>query len=145
MVGNSYKKVLTKNDTGETGGHQGGITIPKKNSDLLNFFPQLDKKKFNPEEWITCVDPDGNEWDMRYVYYNGKTFTPRLSTRNEYRITYMTKFFKKWNAKSQDFIVFEETKGRNRYLLSIERNEAFNPKFPQSPKLIVLKGWSKVY
>ena len=144
-MSNSYKKVLTKNDVGETGGHQAGITIPKKNSDLLDFFPQLDKKIFNPEEWITCVDPDGNEWDMRYVYYNGKTFSPRLSTRNEYRITYMTKFFKKWNAKSQDSIVFEETKKRNRYLLSIERDEAVNPKFPQKPKVIVLKGWSKVY
>lgn len=142
---NSYKKILTKNDAGETGGHQAGITIPKKNTALLDFFPSLDKESFNPEEWIVCVDSDGNEWDMRYVYYNGKTFTPTKSTRNEYRITYMTKFFRKWNAKSQDAIVFRETGRKNRYHLSVERGDEEDSNCIREPKLVVLKGWAKVY
>jgi hypothetical protein len=144
-VYSSYKKILTKNDAGETGGHQAGITIPKNDTALLNFFPSLDKESFNPEEWIVCVDPDGNEWDMRYVYYNGKTFTPTKSTRNEYRITYMTKFFRKWNAKSQDAIVFRETNKRNQYHLSIERRDEWGNNCIREPKLVVLKGWTKVY
>ncbi|SMF52729.1 Restriction endonuclease EcoRII, N-terminal [Alteromonadaceae bacterium Bs31] len=141
----SYKKILTKNDVGETGGHQAGITIPKKNTALLEFFPSLDKDSFNPEEWIVCVDPDGNEWDMRYVYYNGKTFTPRKSTRNEYRITYMTKFFKRWNVKSEDSVIFKDTNRKNRYQLSIERKDEEDLNCIREPKVVVLRGWSKAY
>lgn len=144
-MNSSYRKVLTKNDVGETGGHQAGITIPKKNSELLNFFPILDKKVFNPHVWITCVDSDGNEWDMRYIYYNGKTFHPKKSTRNEYRITYMTKFFRKWNANSEDLIVFKGTKRRNRFQVFIEKRQRDNSQSSTEPTLIVLKGWSKVY
>lgn len=142
---NSYKKILTKNDAGETGGHQAGIAIPKKNTALLDFFPSLDIESFNPEEWIVCVDPDGNEWDMRYVYYNGKIFTPKKSTRNEYRITHMTKFFKKWNAKSQDAIVFRGTNRKNRYQILIERRAEEEVNSIREPKLVVLKGWAKVF
>ena len=141
----SYAKVLTKNDTGETGGHQGGITIPRKNVGLIKFFPELDCNEFNPEAWIYCTDPDGEVWKMRYIHYNGKTFSPKRSTRNEYRITYTTKFFSKWAAKAVDTVVFTTTNRKNHYHISIQKHETDNKNEVREPGLVVLRGWSRVY
>ncbi len=141
----SHAKVLTKNDTGETGGHQSGITIPKKNTALIKFFPELDCNEFNPEAWIYCTDPDGEVWRMRYIYYNGKTFTPKKSTRNEYRITYTTKFFSKWSAKAEDVVIFTATNRKNRYQISIQKKEPDNKNEIREPGLVELRGWSRVY
>jgi hypothetical protein len=139
--------MLTRNDLGETGGHQAGIAVPKKNKTLLNFFPELDTDEFNPEAWITCIDIDGTEWVMRYVYYNGKTFFPPKSTRNEYRITHMSKFFSKWGAKSGDSVVFKKTNRNLTYEIAIEKQSTdINKSESQSrTKPIVLRGWSNVY
>ena len=139
----SYKKVLTKNDTGETGGHQAGIAVPKKDEELLSFFPSLDPGRFNPDTWITCVDPDGEEWDLRYVYYNGKTFDPPRSTRNEYRLTYMTKLFSKLGAKSGDSIVFTSTERKKYYKIRLE--SGFKKRSRSIATPIVLKGWKPVF
>jgi len=43
---NAIKKVLSANDSGETGGHQAGILIPK-NQDILSFFPVLGNSEKN--------------------------------------------------------------------------------------------------
>lgn len=143
----SYAKVLTKNDTGETGGHQGGILVPKSNRDLISFFPELSLDDFNPEEWLLCTDPDGEVWEMRYVYYNGKSFTPPKSTRNEYRITYMTKFFAKWNATAEDSVCFTATGKENSYKISIEKKLAQSDAnvVCSNPKPVVLRGWTHVF
>ena len=121
----SYEKILTKNDTGETGAHQAGIAVPKKNQALLDFFPPLDQEQFNPDTWIVCTDPDGVQWEMRYIYYNGKTFSPAKSTRNEYRITHMTKFFSRWGAKSGDSVVFTSTDTPNIFKIRIKPSTEF--------------------
>lgn len=134
----SYSKTLSKNDTGESGGHQGGILVPKKDLALLKFFPQVDLEEFNPEAWIICVDPDGEEWKMRYVYYNGKTFNPKRSTRNEYRITYMTKFFNKWSARCNDQVIFTATNSPNRFEIEIKKASK------SRSSVIVLTGWNRV-
>lgn len=143
----SYEKALTKNDTGETGGHQAGIVVPRKNAGLLDFFPALELEEFNPDAWIVCEDPDGEQWKMRYIYYNGKTFSPAKSTRNEYRITYMTKFFSKWGAKSGDSVVFTSTDNPTNFKIRIKPNEdqCENIYSINEPKPIVLKGWRPVY
>ena len=143
----SYKKILTKNDTGETGGHQAGIVVPRKNQELINFFPSLDLEKFNPDTWIVCIDPDGDQWEMRYIYYNGKSFSPPKSTRNEYRITYMTKFFSKWGARSGDSVVFTSTEKRNVFRIRIQPFEELAEVSTSTgtPKTVVLKGWRPVF
>ena len=138
----SYEKILTPNDTGETGGHQAGIAVPKQNLELIAFFPQLATETFNPDIWITCDDPDGQLWEMRFVYYNGKTFSPRKSTRNEYRVTHMTKFFSKWNARSGDSVIFTATKLEGNYRISIKKAPAEDS---STPKPIALRGWKAVY
>lgn len=143
----SYEKVLTKNDTGETGGHQAGIVVPKKNAELLEFFPSLNVDEFNPDTWIICEDPDGEHWKLRYVYYNGKTFSPVKSSRNEYRITHMTKFFVKWGATSGDSVLFSHSVQPNHYKIRIKHRdqEAENTNSVRESKPVVLKGWRSVY
>ena len=136
----SHTKILTRNDTGETGSHQGGIAVPKTHRELINFFPRLDVKQFNPESWIYCTDQDGERWKLRYIYYNGKSFTPSKSTRNEYRITQMTRLFGKWNAKGGDSIVFTSTTKKNEYKVEIKKL-----KDNETSTVIVLKGWSHIF
>jgi hypothetical protein len=137
-----YQKVLTPNDTGETGGHQAGIAVPKQDLELIAFFPKLATKTFNPDIWITCIDPDEQIWEMRFVFYNGKTFHPRKSTRNEYRITHMTKFFAKWNARSGDSVIFTSTKQEGNYRISIKKTPSEDS---NTKKTVVLSGWKAVY
>jgi Restriction endonuclease EcoRII, N-terminal len=140
----SLYKVLTDNDIGITGSHQAGITVPRKDGELLGFFPELDLSKFNPEAWIYCIDPSGVKWKMRYIYYNGKTFSPNKSTRNEYRITHTIKVLKKLAARKGDLLIFTETGTPNNYRISIQKKLKEEPQ-PSENQTIVLRGWSKVY
>tara|TARA_B110000091_G_scaffold161880_1_gene172633 strand:- start:136 stop:570 length:435 start_codon:yes stop_codon:yes gene_type:complete len=141
-----YAKILTKNDTGETGGHQAGIAVPKSNKELLSFFPALNSSEFNPDHWITCIDDDGEEWQFRYIYYNGKTFSPAKSTRNEYRMTHMTKFFSKWNAKSEDKLIFAITDSQAVYYVSLNKDAVSEESsFSEGRSPVVLRGWNRVY
>ena len=146
-MSNSYAKNLTKNDVGETGGHQAGIAVPKADLDLINFFPFLNPEEFNPDSWLNCTDPDGVEWKMRYIYYNGKSFKPPKSTRNEYRITHMTKFFSKWGAESGDDLIFTKTNKENSFQIRIKKQNEIkeNMSTYESNKPIVLRGWSRVF
>lgn len=95
---NAIKKILSRNDTGETGGHQAGILIPKK-PEILSFFPKLDNEEKNPRLLITFHDHMGEQWSFYFIYYNNKFFG---GTRNEYRLTGMTRFMSAYNLKSGD-------------------------------------------
>jgi Restriction endonuclease EcoRII, N-terminal len=86
----TFRKTLSAKDVGTTGGHMGGILIPKGEGELLAFLPRLDAGFLNPSAWITCNTEDGAHLRLRYVYYNNKMHVP-TGTRNEYRITHMTK------------------------------------------------------
>lgn len=143
----SYEKLLTKNDTGETGAHQAGILVPKSDKDLILFFPELDKGTFNPDCWINCIDEDGETWKFRYIYYNGKSLSPPQSTRNEYRITHMTKYFSKWGASSGDSVLFTSTTKENTFRISIKKSEeqSLTDNEKDAPATVVLKGWRPVY
>ena len=151
IMNQTFSKLLTKNDAGETGGHQGGICVPRANSELIKFFPSLNLETLNPDSWISCVDELGKAWEMRYIYYNGKTFTPQKNTRNEYRITCMSNFFKEWDARSGDSIVFTSTGDPGVYKICVEKNSVAKMKDdldvyrePEN-KVIKLRGWTRVY
>jgi hypothetical protein len=144
---NSYAKKLTKNDAGETGGHQAGIVVPKADLELINFFPFLNPEEFNPDAWLNCIDPEGMVWEMRYIYYNGKSFKPPKNTRNEYRITHMTRFFSKWGAESGDGVIFTKTNKENSFQIRIIKPSDIKEDKSTygSNKPIVLRGWSRVF
>lgn len=93
-------KTLSRNDTAETGGHQGGILIPK-DKEILSFFPSLDEQAPNPRKRITFHDSLGNKWEFSLIHYNNRLIG---GTRNEYRLTGMTRFLRSVNAKAGDYI-----------------------------------------
>jgi len=109
-------KILSKNDTGETGAHQAGILVPKP-EEILSFFPELDSSVKNPRLAITFIDDTGSKWQFSFIYYNNKFFD---GTRNEYRLTRMTPFFKSHNLKSGDTLTLEHN-GEGEYNISYVR------------------------
>jgi hypothetical protein len=102
-------KRLTANDLGITGGHMAGIHIPK-DPPVLSFFPQLDTSIKNPRAKLILHEKcDGARWEFNYVYYNNKRFG---GTRDEYRLTGMTRFLRMIAAKPGDELVFTKTQSR---------------------------------
>ena len=95
-------KVLSMNDSGETGGHQAGILVPK-GGDILKFFPDLGNEEKNPRVSLYFTDSSGKEWKFNFIYYNNKFFDKK-GTRNEYRLTGMTAFFRENGLKAGDTI-----------------------------------------
>jgi hypothetical protein len=97
----AIEKILSANDLGETGGHQAGILVPK-DANILSFFPRLDSKQKNPRYVLDIIDETGREWTFSFIYYNNRFFG---GTRNEYRLTGMTAFFREFNLKVGDTII----------------------------------------
>jgi hypothetical protein len=146
MTEQAFEKTLTANDTGETGGHQAGIHIPKSQAELIRFLPTLPPETKNPDVWLSCIDEDGNEWPFRYVYYNNRLHDEK-GTRDEYRITHMTKYFRAVGAKSGDKILIAGIPGQNNYRINIspgasEKNETNHEKQTVRVKL---RGWRRVH
>ena len=108
-IKNIIEKTLSRNDTGETGSHQSGIAIPKE-TEILSFFPKLDKNIKNPRLPINCKDSSGKGWDFSFVYYNNKFFG---GTRNEYRLLWTTGFINEYALKEGDIIIFKKYENDN--------------------------------
>ena len=107
-------KILASNDVGTTGSHQAGIHIPKQ-KEFLEFFPSLDKKIYNPDALINFYDCDQTIWEFRFVYYNNLFFG---KTRNEYRLSRISRFLKKFDAKESDGLTLIRD-ANDKYLISI--------------------------
>jgi hypothetical protein len=119
MRTDSITKELSANDTGETGTHQAGVLVPKK-PEILNFFPALAASPKNPRHEIQFIDPSGQRWIFNFVYYNNKFFG---GTRNEYRLTCMTKYLRSNNLKAGDQIILSREEG-SRYVVKFKRRQA---------------------
>lgn len=119
MIKQIYRKTLSANDVGSTGAHQAGILVPKTNKDLLAFLPSLDSSLKNPDAWLKCLDENGNERKFRFVYYNNK-FHDEKGTRNEYRITHMTNYFRFIGAQEGDtFEISKESDAHQFFIRTI--------------------------
>lgn len=101
MTEMTISKVLSANDTGETGGHQAGLLIPKR-PELLAFFPPLDSGVKNPRVHLSFIDDSGKDWEFAFIYYNNRFFG---GTRNEYRLTRMTRYMREAALVSGDAVV----------------------------------------
>jgi len=142
MKRQSYAKILSANDTGATGGHQAGILVPKADAKLLAFFPALDASVMNPDAWIRCEDASGKIWGMRYIYYNNKLHVS-TGTRNEYRITWMTKYLRANKAVAGDSVIFEATEEPGYYRISLTRVSQAPTATKQG--VIKLSGWRRIH
>lgn len=109
-------KDLSRNDTGETGGHQAGMLIPR-DVEILSFFPPLDPKEYNPRHQLVFRDPLGSKWTFSFIYYNNKFFG---GTRNEYRLTCMTPFMRAHNLRAGDKLTLSRDE-ENRFHISYGR------------------------
>lgn len=99
-------KILSKNDTGETGSHQSGMSIPKAVMER-NIFPKLGTDVLNPRTTIEFFEDDNTKWVFQFIYYNDVFFgKPRNKAHNEYRLTCIGELIKKHNIKSGDEIWF---------------------------------------
>lgn len=138
----TFEKDLTANDTGETKSHQAGIHIPKGEKALLEFLPKLDPSVKNPDAWLLATDDAGNQWEFRYIHYNNKLHSER-GTRDEYRITHMTKALRALGAKEGDVLTISGVPRSGRIEISIRREELAEES-PQ-PVRVKLSGWRKVH
>jgi hypothetical protein len=142
----TFTKKLSANDVGATGAHQAGILVPKSDIDLLNFFPQLDGKIKNPDAWIHCIDEHGMTRKFRYIYYNNKAHDED-GTRNEYRITHMTTYFKSIGAKEGDIFEISKENGSDIYTIKVLVASVEKEEYPDdAPVRIKLKtSWKRVH
>lgn len=108
MTPHAIEKTLSANDTGETGGHQAGILVPKGGG-VLPFFPHLNETLKNPRAVLDLIDDAGREWTFAFIYYNNRFFG---GTRNEYRLTGMTAFLREFNLKAGDTVILKRESPR---------------------------------
>ena len=118
-------KPLSRNDLGLTGAHQAGMVIPKG---FAHFFPKLNRNMKNPRRKIKIICGD-NEWILNFIYYNNKFFG---GTRNEYRLTGMTRFFREMGLEENDRIEFNlislNTLDPSEYRVTIQKSNQSNDK-----------------
>lgn len=111
-------KTLSPNDIGETGGHQAGILVPKS-PEILGFFPRLDPCERNPRVHLVFCEDDGlTRWEFAFIYYNNALHG---GTRNEYRLTRMTRYLRNKNAGVGDEVVLTRD-AETRLLVALRRN-----------------------
>jgi len=128
-------KVLSANDTGETGGHQAGLFIPK-HIIKLGFFPRLSPSTKNPRCLIDLRDAAGEDWTFNFIHYNNELFG---GTRNEYRLTCMTGFIRRYSLKEGDSVIFKRTTSRF-YEIDYRRKDHPVKKLPDGTKVLRLSG-----
>lgn len=120
MVGpQAISKILTANDTGETGGHQAGILVPKERN-ILDFFPPLGTEEKNPRHHLPFYDDTGTRWVFAFIYYNNRHFG---GTRNEFRLTRMTPYINSNNLVTGDELILERDEDGKR-LITFRRTKA---------------------
>lgn len=119
MSGRIISKVLSANDSGETGGHQAGLLIPKQKQ-ILSFFPVLDASRLNPRAHLQFEDDAGGFWEFAFIYYNNRLFG---GTRNEYRLTRMTRYIRESGLVAGDEVLMRRDESGN-YFVSYRRSNA---------------------
>lgn len=146
MAIKTFEKQLTANDTGESGAHQAGIHVPKSQTELIAFLPPLDASVKNPDAWIACRDEEGVTWNFRYIHYNNSLHDSG-GTRDEYRITHMTAFFRAVGAKARDIFRISGEKGAPFYRIAVlpASKKRGSSAGDSSPQRIRLRGWRQVH
>ncbi|GBH26537.1 EcoRII N-terminal effector-binding domain-containing protein [Burkholderia vietnamiensis] len=133
------RKKLSPNDVGTTGGHQAGILVPKEEHILL-FFPALDKSVKNPRMKLVVFERENRErWEFNFIYYNNKLF--KEGTRNEYRLTGMTKFMRAIDAKVDDVLVFSRDENASFEVDIIRSNASYGSEI-DGDTLVLGGGWT---
>jgi hypothetical protein len=139
-----FRKVLSPNDANETGGHQAGILIPKHMEDLIKFLGGLDSSIKNPRKKLLFIDEEGVTNDFNFIYYNNKFHSPQ-GTRNEYRLTGMTAYLRRYNAQSGAELELSRLDGEDYYRVSLIKEKRRESEQAGASNRIKLSGWRSVH
>ena len=136
----AINKLLSLNDTGETGAHQAGMCVPR-DLEIISFFPPLDETVKNPRHEITFYDDKDRPWIFAFIYYNNKFFG---GTRNEYRLTRMTPYLKLNKLRAGDELNLSRTDDGT-YRVTFHRTEHTSDDMashvpPKKPDVLRLSG-----
>ena len=136
-------KVLSRNDTGETGGHQSGISIPKPVASS-SIFPKMSKEILNQRREINFYDEGGTKWVLQYIYYNDKYHgKPANKCHDEFRLTCTNAYIQKNGIKSGDRIWFAVDDEGNRFMGFVRQGETYDEPYKEDEDgYIVLKIYS---
>lgn len=142
----AISKVLSGNDLGLTGSHQAGMLIPK-NGSVLDFFPTLNKNIKNPRTILYFKDNLGKTWKLNFIYYNNRLVDPK-GTRNEYRLTGMTAFFRENDLEPGDSIILEYATDEVGYIKFKRKNKQKHTQDEAQPvkrlHISLDKGWKVI-
>ncbi len=137
---NEIRKRLSANDVGETGGHQAGILVPKEEQ-ILSFFPDLDRAAKNPRMTLVMRErSDATRWEFNFIYYNNRFFG---GTRNEFRLTVMTKYLRAADAKVGDELIFTRDDNGS-YVIDLARMPAASTPISTDGVLVLSGGWKVI-
>lgn len=137
----SISKELSSNDLGLTGAHQAGILVPKQ-ADILSFFPKLEEGQKNPRYQLTFFDDGNQRWEFSFIYYNNVFFG---GTRNEYRLTRMTKFMRVNNLKVGDHLILSNGEDGKKRVSFIRRDAQQTAVVSGAVKLKLTLEWKVIH
>lgn len=145
MTKKTFSKTLSANDVGIRS-HQAGALIPKSEKELLAFLPPLDPSIKNPDAWIDCTDENGSMRRFRFVYYNNKLHDLG-GTRNEYRITHMTSYFREMAAREGDIFEISKNGDNSNYTIKVIRlpKEPLKQENQQFYRIRIKSDWRRVH
>lgn len=139
-------KVLSRNDTGETGGHQSGISIPKMVA-RSSIFPHMSTEILNQRRDITFIDEGGRKWELQYIYYNDKYHgKPAGKCHDEFRLTYTNAYIREHNIKSGDQIWFAIGEDGKRYIGYLRAGQKPIQTYKEEDGFVILKirSWTSI-
>ncbi len=131
------RKVLSANDIGLNGAHQAGILIPKDPA-VLTFFPRLDPGLYNPRQLLRFEDEAGAFWEFAFIYYNNRLHS-RGGTRDEYRLTRMTRFLAECRPEPGNVLRF--SRDGDDFRIDAERVGGAAPPDGDRPRIRLTGGW----
>lgn len=113
----------------------------------MAFLPKLDPGVLNPSAWIDCITSDGQLLRLRFIYYNNKRHAPN-GTRNEYRITWLTKFLREVGTKSGDTFQISRNDDSSLYRIEVLPARAEPPDQEEDGPLrirLTSSAWRRVH
>jgi hypothetical protein len=139
-------KKLSRNDTGETGSHQSGISIPKSVAHS-SIFPKMSTAILNQRREISFIDEGGREWKLQYIYYNDKYHgKPANICHDEFRLTYTNAYIKEHNIKAGDQIWFAIDESGNRHIGFLREGQEPKQTYKEEDGFVILKirSWTSI-